>query len=304
VSLKQLLKEPLTHFLLAGCALFIIFEYVGDTRTYDASRRIVVDGDRLLTYLQLGSNPLEPDRSELRLEDLTPEELARLIDDFVREEALYREATALGLDRNDAVFRRQLIRRLESVNQMVVSSGIQVSENDLATFLAEHEERYRLPPTITFTHVYFSVEKHGDAGARALALSMLEELNARHVPFHEAPARGDRFLYNSNYVHKAADEVRSHFGSAMQRELFAREPDAERWIGPFLSPYGYHLVLLTARTGGRTPSLDEVRLRVEADAFQTRVQEEVDRISRAIVESYDVVVDAELKARIKNAGSE
>ena len=36
-----------------------------------------------------------------------------MIDDFVREEVYYREALALGLDRNDTVIRRRLQQKME-----------------------------------------------------------------------------------------------------------------------------------------------------------------------------------------------
>jgi len=210
-----------------------------------------------------------------------------------------------GWDRNDPTFRRLLIGRLNSVNQMVVSSGVQLSDSDLEDYLAAHEGRYSVSPNMTFTHVFYSLERHGDGGALTLARAKLNELNRAHVPFHGAPSHGDRFLYHHNYVRKDADEIASHFGSEMQRELFTRNADDTRWIGPLRSPYGYHLVMVTATSAGYTPQLDEIRRRVEADAYQARVEEEIEKIATSIVESYDVVVDEALRARLDAAeGSE
>jgi len=295
--IKKLLKEPLVHFLLVGTALFIAFEFVVKQSPYDASKRIVVNSKTLLDFLQYSSRSNPPDR----LNDLSPEELGRLIDTFVREEVLFREAKALGLDTKDYGVRRQLIRRLESVNQMVVSSGIQLSESDLEDFLNANQNRYHVPATITFTHVFFSLDRHGEEGALAMARGKLEELNRAQVPFHRAPSHGDRFLYHHNYVKTAADEVASHFGSEMQRELFARDVKDALWIGPFRSPYGYHLVMVTNTSAGHDPPLDEVRRRVEADAFQSRLESELDRITRSIVESYVIVVDEPLRNRLDAA---
>jgi hypothetical protein len=293
VNLKRLLAEPLVHFLIAGAALFVLFNLVGES---DATRKIVVDSDRLLDFLQLGSNPLEASPSGLRLEDLSKDQLERLIGNYIREEALYREARALGLDENDAVFRRQLIRRLESVNRMVVSSGIRVSEADLEAFLAEHEDRYRLPPTVTFTHVYFGIDNHGTADAGRLAAETLKRLNRDRTPFHEAPSKGDRFLYHPNYVNKSAEEIASHFGDEFQQKIFSREPDGTEWFGPLRSTYGFHLVLLTARSAGGMPPLGDIRRRVEADAYQARLQAEVDLITGDIVDSYDIHLDEALQS--------
>ena len=301
--IKKLVKEPLVHFLLAGAALFIVFELVGRESLYDASKRIEVDGERLLTFQQFNSNTVGRDRPGAGLDDLSSEELERLIEDFVKQEALYREAKALGLDRNDPTFRRLLIGRLNSVNQMVVSSGVRLSDSDLEDYLAAHEDRYSVSPAVTFTHVFFSVDRHGDEGALTLARTKLDELNRTDVPFHGAPSHGDRFLYHHNYVRKDAAEIASHFGSEMQRELFTRNADDTRWIGPLRSPYGYHLVMVTATSAGYTPKLDEIRRRVEADAYQAALEEEIERIATSIVESYDVVVDAALRERLDAAES-
>jgi hypothetical protein len=295
MRLKSLLKEPLVHFLLIGCALFVVFGVLGEGKRAAAAKRIVVDGERLATYLEFNSRAY----GATSLDDLTTEQLDRLIDDFVRDEALYREATALGLDERDPGFRRQLIRRLEAINLEVVSSSIELTEDDLEEFLAERSDRYWVTPTITFTHVFFNHERHGEEKAQALARAKLAELNRARIPFHEAPAHGDRFLYLANYVKKGADEIASHFGSAMQEELFALEPDEETWVGPFRSPYGSHLILLTARTEGYAPTLDEVRRRVQSDAFQARLDDELDRITRSIVETYTIEIDRTLLNRLE-----
>jgi hypothetical protein len=43
----------------------------------------------------------------------TASESDRLVADYVREEVLYREALALGLDRDDLVVRRRLVQKME-----------------------------------------------------------------------------------------------------------------------------------------------------------------------------------------------
>jgi peptidyl-prolyl cis-trans isomerase C len=43
----------------------------------------------------------------------TPQQMQSLIGTRVREEVLYREALALGLDKDDAIVKRQLARKME-----------------------------------------------------------------------------------------------------------------------------------------------------------------------------------------------
>ena len=276
-----------------GLVLFLAFDLISKDEQSDALNRIVVDRDRLLTFMQFRSKIFEADRIGDALDNLPEEELQKLIDDYVREEALYREAKALNLDKNDYTSRRRLIRQLEFINQGFISSSITLSEMDLQGHLDAHNDRYYVPPKITFTHVFFNADKRGEDSAHALALAKLDELNESQVPFHKALSHGDRYLYHRNYVNKEADEIASHFGPAMQKQLFALDANDKIWHGPFHSPYGSHLVMVTRHTAGYAPPLKEVRQRVEQDAIQARLKLELDRINQSIVDAYEVeVVDA------------
>jgi len=290
IVLRQILREPLVHFLVIALCLFAIFGYTSKDRLSDPANRVVVDRDRLLTFLQYRSKTPRGDRFEDFLDKLSEEGLQRLIDDYVREEALYREAKALNLDKNDYTLRRRLVRQLEYMNQGLVSSTISLSESDLQDYLDTHRDRYYVPPKITFTHVFFNLERHGDKRALALAKEKRQTLNASGVPFHGALSHGDRYLYHRNYVGKDASEIASHFGSDMQKQLFALEADDQRWQGPFRSPYGYHLVMVTKRIDGYDPSLEEERQRVEQDAMQARLEKALGRITQSIVDEYEVQV--------------
>ena len=290
--LRKLLREPLVHFLVIGFGLFAIFGYVSKDQRSDPANRIVVDRDRLLTFMGYRYKNPTVDSYEDMLDNLPEQELQTLIEDYAREEALYREAKALNLDKDDYTLRRRLIRQLEFINQGLISSILTLSESDLKDYLGSQKDRYYVPPKITFTHVFFNRERHGDDPAQALAQKELKVLNDGRVPFHEGLSHGDRYLYHRNYVNKDAGEIASHFGSDMQAQLFALDSDDQRWYGPFSSPYGYHLAMVTKRTAGYHPALEEIRQRIEQDAMQARLKEELDRITQTIVDAYEVQVAA------------
>ena len=300
--LRKLLKEPLVHFLVIGFGLFVVFGYVSKDQRSDPVNRIVVDRDRLLTFMGYRSKNPNVDSHEDQLDDLSAPELQTLIDDYIREEALYREAKALNLDKNDYTLRRRLIRQLEFINQGLISSTLTLAESDLKDYLGSQKDRYYVPPKITFTHVFFNRERHGDDSAQALAQEELKVLNDARVPFHRGLSHGDRYLYHRNYVSKDAGEIASHFGQGMQEQLFVIDPDSESWHGPFRSPYGYHLAMVTKRTAGYHPPLGEVRQRIEQDVMQARLKEELDRITQSIVDAYEVQVADGLQGDALPAG--
>lgn len=286
--MKKLLTEPLLHFLLLGVGLFVLFEFVaGDEASYDENV-IVVDRSTLLTFAQFRARAFEPGAAAAYLDKLQGDDLERLIDDYVREEALHRQAVALGVDENDYVIKRRMIQSVEFITNGFVTAALDLEEDDIETFFEANKDDYYIAPYATYTHVFFEKDRRGADAAQALAEAKLAELNAARVPFAEAPGHGDRFPYFLNYVERDPEFVASHFGPRMAEEIFALEPDAARWRGPFESPYGFHLVLLTRKVDGRYPNLEEVLERVRGDAERVEIDMMQDKAIQAIVDTYEV----------------
>jgi hypothetical protein len=286
--MKKLLTEPLLHFLLIGVGLFVLFKFAAsDDASYDENV-IVVDRSTLLTYVQFRARAFEQGGAAAFLDKLQGDELERLIDDYVREEALYRQAVALGVDANDYVIKRRMIQSVEFITHGFVTAAVDLGEEDIETFFEANKDDYYIAPYVTFTHVFFEKDRRGADAALALAEAELAELNARRVLFTKAPEHGDRFPYFLNYVERDPEFVASHFGPKAAEEIFAVEPDGALWQGPFESPYGYHLVLLTRKVEGRYPDLEEVREPVRSDAERVEIETMQDKATQAIVDTYEV----------------
>lgn len=286
--MNRFLREPLVHFLAIGIGLFVLFGLVAPEESNLDSKTIVVDRDALLTFVQFRSKAFNPEVAAARLDALGDAELARLIDDYVREEALHREALALGMDQNDYVIKQRLIQSLQFITNGFVSAAVDVSDEEIADYYEANRDDYYVDPYATFTHVYFSNDRHGREQARQLAETQLAELNDQNVPFSESTRHGERFLYNVNYVERTEDFIASHFGRAMAAAVFELEPDDSRWYGPFESAYGQHLVMLTKRTEGVYPPLEEIADSVREDALRIKLDEQNDRAVQAIVDTYDI----------------
>ena len=286
--MNRFLREPLVHFLAIGIGLFVLFDLVAPEESNLDSKTIVVDRDALLTFVQFRSKAFNPEVAAARLDALGDAELSRLIDDYVREEALHREALALGMDQNDYVIKQRLIQSLQFITNGFVSAAVDVSDEEIAEYYEANRDDYYVDPYVTFTHVYFSNDRHGREQARQLAETQLAELNDQNVPFSESTRHGERFLYNVNYVERTEDFIASHFGKAMAAAVFELEPDDSRWYGPFESAYGHHLVMLTKRTEGVYPPLEEIADSVREDALRIKLDEQNDRAVQAIVDTYDI----------------
>lgn len=282
---QRLLNEPLVHFLLTGGVLLVLSALFGQSfGVGDSSNRIEVTADRI--------QQLRETWTRQRGAPPTERELDRLIEDFIREEVLYREAIASGLDQGDTIVRRRLAQKVEFLAQSVAST-VEPSEAELQAFLDDDPERYRFPEQVGFSHVYFSGSNRG-AGAETAARGALARLASGAVAAAEAAQLGDRFMLQYEYPPQSRDQIRDLFGPRFAGRLF--ELPVDEWSGPVLSSYGMHVVRIRQRIPSRLPSLDEVRSRVLLDLNEQRLRSAADTYYEGLRRRFEIVVDAEALA--------
>ena len=254
-----ILREPLLHFLLLGAALFWLYYEVADPGLESDDLIVVTLAD--IARLDAGW-----ERRWGRLPQ--PHEHEALVKSFVREEVLNREAKALGLDAGDAIIRRRLAQKMEFLFADL-SDQIEITDEDLQVFLDENPQRFSIPETVTFAHVYFSLDRRGDSAPGDAAL-LLDELTDDDGTL-ELSGRGDPFMYQNSFSNQSQAELARLFGSAFAAELFTLSPGA--WVGPVDSGFGVHLVRLENRTESRLPPLGEVREDVTYELRSKRQKE-------------------------------
>jgi hypothetical protein len=272
--MKSLLREPLIHFLLIGVALFLLFEILDNPVGPQANRVVITSGQVEFLKARFAKTwQRQP----------TGEELQELIKGHVREEILYREALALGLDKNDMVVRRRMTQKLELMSEDI--AGITVpTDDDLRKYMEEHSESFRIEPKAAFRHVFVNIEERGeradDEASRLLAV-LSDKGNVT-----DPDALGDRFMLPGSYNLSPFSEITKLFGEQFSRELFKSKPG--HWAGPILSGYGLHLVKVTEHVPGRMPELDEVRKAVEWEWTAAHRKTLKENIYKEIKEKYTV----------------
>ena len=116
-NIHTILRDPLLHFLAAGLLIFGLFDVLSPDEADQRDDLILVDRAALLTFVQYRMRAFEPELAAARLDGLSDLERERLIADYVREEALHREALALGMDSGDYIIKRRLIQKVEFLAQ-------------------------------------------------------------------------------------------------------------------------------------------------------------------------------------------
>jgi hypothetical protein len=267
-------REPLVRFLLGGAALFLLYGIVAD-EPIARQDRIVVGEERIASLAATFQ------RTWLRAP--TRAELDGLVQDFVDEEILYREALALGLDRDDLVVRRRLRQKMEFLHLDLVEPSAP-TQDELADFLERNAERFREPARLSFRQVFVSPEKgEGDVQGRAeQQLSLLRDGETGDA------GAGDRTLLPETMRNTDAHEVAMIFGPGFARDLFALS--GEGWQGPLASSFGLHLVQIEDSTPGRMPALSEVREHVERELLAERREQARRRFLEVVRGRYAVEI--------------
>ena len=280
VFIKQVVREPLAQFLMIALVLLGAERYINQDQ-YRDPYQIRIDDQLLLQYLQVRARSYNGAQAEAALDGLSQQARQQLIQDYTRDEVLYREALARNLDNNDQLIRRRLIQKMEYLAQGFYDDIEPLQQADLLKFYTANQQQYIKPAEITFTHVYLSAAAGEIPEKKPAANNLLQKLNREQIPFEQASRHGERFLYNRNYVNRDIDEIGSHFGEDFQQQIFALQA-SDSWQGPIRSNYGWHLVLIKNIRPSYLPPFDQISSAVLADAkreqHQLRLAEAVDQL--------------------------
>lgn len=249
---RRVLSEPLLHFAVIGLLVFLLFDGQerGDTGTPASDTVITItaaDLDRLSAQFAASWN--RPPRDE---------ELAGLIEAMIREEVLYREALALGLDEGDAVIRQRLALKLEFVADAAAAVA-EPDEAELAEWYASQEDAFRPPAAITFRQILFESPEEAERALASLASGA------------DPDSVGRSSMLPETMEGAAQAAVDGTFGPGFF-ETVAASPLGE-WAGPVTSAFGVHLVQLVGLDRPEVPPLAVMREQVIAAWRQAKAEE-------------------------------
>ncbi len=273
----RLLREPLLHFMIFGG---LIFGYIVATtpKIPQAADQIVITSAEVermaVAWTQRWQRP--PSENELN----------GMVDEAVREQVLYREALALGLDRDDVVIRRHLRQKYEFVTQDL-AYDTDPDEPTLRAYFAAQPDRYMRAARVSFSHILFSPDRRGTT-VTADAVQALADLQLATGP-EAADLLGDATSLPAQFSLMSDLEVDAMFGPDFATALLDLAP--KQWAGPIVSGYGLHLVWLTDKVSGGQLSFEEVRQRVKDDWVYDQRNAANEAVFAKLLARYEVVVE-------------
>ncbi len=241
---RRLLAEPLVQFAMPALALFALYAGTGEPER----RRIRIDPEVVSTLVE--NRALLLDRA------LDEHERRGLVDAFVEEEILVREAIARGLHLHDPRVRARLAAAMRFLLEGEPSPP---SRADLDRLLEEEPERYRLPAWVSFEHVFFETPPTSNA----TVLAALRQ-------GRPADELGDSFWLGSRIERMSERELASVLGDGFAARVMATAPGS--WSGPHASARGQHWLRIVDR--GKAEALPGEALE---DALRQTWRERSDR---------------------------
>jgi len=277
MRMRQLLSEPILHFLLLGILLFAGYRWQapGDStgRGIVITQGVVDD----LVIQHVAARGREPSATELN----------RLIESYVHDEIFYREGVRLGLDRDDLVVKRRVRQKIELIEED--ASTRTPTDADLSAYLAANPARFAQPAVLTFEQVFLGSSINGPDIVRAVAITYEALRNGTD------PKRlGTPTLLPYSMIETPSDLVARDFGANFAAAL-ETIPIGE-WSGPIDSSFGAHYVRVSDRTPAVTPPLGAVRDQVVREwENDRRLRARTDAYGRMRRE-YEVSIEAALPA--------
>ena len=101
--------------------------------------------------------------------------------------------------------------------------------------------------------------------------------------------KSDPFMLGKNFVEKSRFEIQRDFGNQFS-EVF-EEPIFDTWLGPVESAYGFHAVKLLNKVESVTPSLNQVKEKVEVDFYLEEKQKTLDSYLSELRDKYQVIIN-------------
>lgn len=176
-----------------------------------------------------------------------------LIDNYLEQEILVREALRLELHRDDLIVRRRLEQKMRTLLGSQWDGDI--SRSDLAGFYRQHLDDFMRPAEVGLEQLFYSSDIRG-SDARADAADAIAALRRGEPPSDP----GDPWFFDASPRPRPLPAIAGEFGSAFAEILSSQERGS--WVGPIASGYGHHAVRILTYSPPVPRDFEEVKLQV------------------------------------------
>jgi hypothetical protein len=271
-------REPLIHFFILGLSVF------GLHAALDRKPDATVNDPYLVEVSSAEIEWLRTIFNKRMGREPTVDDLRGQVNQLIREQILSREAVAMGLDEGDIVVRRRLAQKMEFLFKDL-SDMAEPTEDDLRKYFLENRRRYETPSRITFSQVYFSIDRREVEGARQAAQALIKEDGDPYG----VPTLGDASILSPDCTQCSVKDIRNQFGEDFAKAIKNMEPGS--WNGPVKSAYGFHAVYIHERQDTKLPEFRDIIDRIKNDWLTAKREENTRRVYGELRSRYRVLVE-------------
>ncbi len=217
--LTRLFTEPLVQFLIIGACIYGAYALFGTPEEDFRDTTIIVDANRIDSFIgQWESRWNRPP---------TRQEIDGIIQQYVREDILYRQAVAMGLNEDDPITRRRMAQKLEFLTSDLAMMK-QPAEGELEQYFQDNRTKYREPDQISFSQVFFDPDAREEATLDDAA-EVLVQLRSAGEPDAQTLEAGDQFMLQGYFPSVTEAEVGPNDGLWLRRGCYGTGTGPMAW---------------------------------------------------------------------------
>ncbi len=243
---RALVREPMTWFVLLATGIFGYDAWLQEAQRADDSVASTVVSDTIRVDEQVISS-LTEDFSYVEGRQPDPRELDAMVQGWIDEEVIFREALVRGMHRTDGRVRSQLVEKMR-----VLWGGVpnEPTEQQLRDYYEDNITSYQTDVQVSFQQVFFEELPEGPQ-------RVVEQLRSGEE------VQGDGYWMGDTLDDYPESIIRNTFGGSFYHSLVSAQPG--KWIGPLESPRGYHYVRLSDISQPYAFPFEDIRRRVLSD---------------------------------------
>lgn len=260
MRLPSILREPLVAFAGLGGAFFLLYHLsTADQRGIEVSK--TDQASLVADYEMLTGRKVDAAQRKA------------LVEDYVANEVLFREAIARGMHLTDKETRQKLTDKMRF---LIAGAPAEPTEEQLIDFYSDNLGLYRSEPKVSFDHVFYQAQPTD-------APRLLKTLNAGGA------VEGDEFWMGRQMVNYGQSMVRGMFGQAFLEQI-DRAPRGD-WVGPIASIRGVHFVRVHGVTEPEMMPYVQVRDQVRQDWINRQIETAIAGQMKVLKPKYAIHVE-------------
>jgi hypothetical protein len=310
VSHSSWFKKPIIQFLILGLLAYLLQQWIGTQEIisvtpnkisllknqWETSRGLQADPVRLKALVDVYVEEEILFREAIKANIHKHPQLKRRIvkiAEFLElgsagdnDEALYVRAIEAGLHKNDALTRSMMISSVRN-SISIKSESISLSKERINQYYLDNVDRYIAQRSLSFDHVFVSKNRNSNSKYKAEELRFHEDFS---FPKSEnLVSLGDPFIKGYRFSDLTMSKLTELMGAGFSKDV--GQLNIGQWSEPIESVYGWHLVWVKELNPARVLSLEKAERRVKRDLLKEQEWQAFDTVLAEIKRGYRVAIE-------------